>query len=121
MIQINIVTRHETSADELRREYAGWEEGLTPDAIYDAARGCWSFGPRADSEKFAVVVCDKLVRCVIEINDIETLPSGDRALVGHPVGDGHPFHDRWYGRAAPSNKGGGPITYIDDTARPVSM
>lgn len=55
---------------------------------------------------------DLLVRVIEETSD------GKRAIVGHPVGAGHPFHERWIGRPAPSNVGGGSITYIDDTAYP---
>lgn len=91
---------------------------MTHQEIYESSRGCWSLGEQADGEKFAAVVHDKLVRCVIEIDRIDTMPSGKRALVGRPVGPGHPFHDRWYGKPTPSNRGVGSITYIDDTATP---
>jgi hypothetical protein len=121
MIQINVQARHKAKPDdEFGREFCGWAEDMTPEEIYKAARGCWQLGEQADTEKFAVIVHDKLVRCVIEIDRVEPVPTGLRAIVGHPVGNGHPFHDRWYGQPAPSNRGGGSITYIDDTARPAT-
>ncbi|UGQ13618.1 hypothetical protein LO772_08455 [Yinghuangia sp. ASG 101] len=119
MIQINIQSRHQAGPDdELGREYCGWAAGMTDQETYQAARGCWSLGQQADGEKFAVVVHDKLVRCVIEIDHIDTMPNGKRALIGRPVAPGHPYYDRWYGMPAPSNRGGGSITYVDDTTKP---
>ncbi|WP_436778226.1 hypothetical protein [Yinghuangia sp. YIM S09857] len=119
MIQINIQARHKAGPDdEFGREYCGWADGMTDQEIYEAARGCWQLGERADSEKFAVVVHAGLVRCVFEVDRVETASSGLRALVGRPVAPGHPYHERWYGQPAPSNRGGGSITYIDDTAKP---
>lgn len=116
MIQINIRSRHEAKPDdELGREYCGWSDRLTPEEVYEAARGCWKLGDRADSERFAVVVHRGLVRCVIEIDRIEPVSTGLRAIVGRPVGERHPFRDRWIGQPAPSNRGGGSITYIDDS------
>ncbi|WTW98271.1 hypothetical protein OG216_35220 [Streptomycetaceae bacterium NBC_01309] len=95
MIQINIKRRHEANVDDaLGRKYAGWSEDLTPQEVYDAARGCWSLGPNADTEKFAAVVHAGTVRCVIEIDRIEDTSDGKRALVGRPVGAGHRFYDR---------------------------
>jgi hypothetical protein len=116
MIQINIRSRHEAKPDdELGRRYCGWSEGLSPDEVYEAARGCWKLSDRANSEKFAVVVHRGLVRCVIEIDRIEPVSTGLRAIVGRPVAQGHPLHDRWTGEPAPSNRGGGSITYVDDS------
>jgi hypothetical protein len=116
MIQINIRSRHQAkSDDELGRAHCGWSEQLTPGEVYEAARGCWKLGHRADSERFAVVVHRGLVRCVIEIDRIEPVSTGRRAIVGRPVGERHPVHDRWIGQLAPSNRGGGSITYIDDS------
>lgn len=115
MIQINIRSRHEANPDdELGRGYCGWSDRLTPEEVYEAARGCWKLSDRADSERFAVVVHRGLVRCVIEIDRIEPVSTGRRAIVGRAVGEGHPVHDRWIDQPAPSNRGGGSITYIDN-------
>ncbi|MFI6986551.1 hypothetical protein ACIBSV_49535 [Embleya sp. NPDC050154] len=118
MIQINIKSWQQAKAnDGLDRKHTGWVEGMTPEEVYEAARGCWPLGEQANREKF---VHKGVVRCVIEIDRIDTTSEdGRRAIVGRPVKAGHPFHDRWYAMSAPSDRGGGSITYIDDTAKPV--
>lgn len=122
MIQINVRPWHEVgSEDELGREYCGWSESLTPEEVYEASRGCWRLGDRAEAERFAIVVHRGLVRCVIQIDRIEPVRTGLRAIVGRALPNGHPFHDRWIGQSAPSNRGGGSITYIDDDAQPAAQ
>lgn len=121
MIQVHIKSRHRAADnDGLGRTWCGWSDGLKPEDVYEAARGCWKLDTeRAGAEKFMLAVHDGIVRCVIEIDRVvDTTEEGRRAIEGRPVGDGHPFHDRWFGRPAPGPLGQNPVAYVDDTTLP---
>lgn len=121
MIQVRIKGRHEANADDgLGRTWCGWSEDLSPDEIYEAARGCWKLdAERAGSEQVMLAVHDGIVRAVIRIDRIvDTTEDGRLAVEGSPLGKGHPFYDRWIGQSAPGPLGQNPVSYVDDTTLP---
>jgi hypothetical protein len=99
----------------LTRTWAGWDEGLTPEEVYDAGRGWWKLGERALRERYAVLVSRNTVRQAIEITgwNPEGLIDGRRAFEGKVLGPGHPVYDRYVGKPLVV-RSRNPVGYIDD-------
>jgi hypothetical protein len=108
--------RHSPSADPfLTRVWGGWDEDLTDQQVYDAGRGWWKVGDRAERESHAVLTSRGIARQVIEITgwDPGKQSNGRRAFRGTILSPGHLLHDRYVGQplAAASRN---PVGYIAD-------
>jgi hypothetical protein len=99
----------------LTRTWGGWDEGLKPSQVYDAGRGWWKIGARAQRERYAILVCRGVVRQAIEITGWNPggPVNGRRAFEGDILGPGHPVYEKYVGKSlmvASRN----PIGYIKD-------
>lgn len=113
---IRIGSYHElTSTDSLGRDWAGWFPRMTEQEAYEAGRGAWKLGPRADQETFAVIVGGKTVRAVVEIESITDPDEDDRrSLIGHVLEPGHPLREAYYDQPDPSTSTSrNPIGYTE--------
>lgn len=100
--------------DELDRSRTGFSADMTQAELYEASRGCWVLGNRADRERFALVSYGGVVRLAIEIERLERQSAtGRRAIEGRILEPGHPVHDAFVGGEAPVGRVRNPITYLD--------
>jgi len=98
--------------DALRRSYVGFAEELTEEELYEANRGCWVLGARADREQFAIINYKGVIRQAIEIKQI--VPAGNRrAIEGRILSAGHPVYDAYVGKPSPVGTVRNPITYFE--------
>lgn len=106
------------SPDSLGRGWTGWFPRMTEAEAYEAGRGAWKLGPRADDETFALIVKgngDRTVLAAIEIDSITAVDSdGRRNLMGRLLAEGHPVRDAYLGRRDPlDNESRNPVGYAD--------
>ncbi|WP_344449738.1 hypothetical protein [Actinocorallia aurantiaca] len=98
--------------DPLGRAYLGFAEEMTQEQIYEANRGCWVLGARADREQFALINYKGVIRQAIEIERI--VPAGNRrAMEGKILTAGHPVYDAYVGKPSPVDAVRNPITYFE--------
>jgi hypothetical protein len=98
--------------DPLGRAYVGWAPEMTEEQLYEANRGCWVLGARADREQFALINAKSIIRQAIEIERI--VPAGNRrAIEGKILTAGHPVYDAYVGRPSPVGPVRNPITYFE--------
>lgn len=95
--------------DTLDRIEGGHFHGMTEQQAYEAGRGVWTLGPKADDERFAMIVGGGkgtgTVLAVIEIDGIHddrSLPN-KRYFTGSVLAAGHPMRDTYLGQPDPSN------------------
>lgn len=74
MLRIKLGARRyvgdEESTDHfLPREHAGWDPTLTDEEVYEAARGWWRLSSKANSEKYAMIVCGDTIRLLVAIDE----------------------------------------------------
>ncbi|MCW2717767.1 MAG: hypothetical protein JWR81_1589, partial [Pseudonocardia sp.] len=103
---------------------------MTEAEAYEAGRGAWKLGPRADNETFALIAAnnppDRAVLAAIEIESItsadaegiESITSADaegrRSIIGRVLEEGHPVRDAYVGRRDPlDNESRNPVGYIE--------
>ncbi|GAA4544218.1 hypothetical protein [Pseudonocardia xishanensis] len=105
--------------DSLGRDWTGWFPRMTEAEAFEAGRGAWKLGPRADNETFALITAntppDRAVLAAVEIESI-TAPDaeGRRSIVGRVLEAGHPFRDAYVGHHDPlDNESRNPVGYID--------
>lgn len=113
-IRIKLGDYRTVQDDPLGRAYVGYFPRMTVEEAWVAGRGVWKMNrERAGRERFAVVVGGGAVRVVAEITGLEV--HADRiALLGHPVADDHPLHERYVGQPDPVDSGSqNPIAYTD--------
>ncbi|MBC3189507.1 hypothetical protein H7X46_00285 [Pseudonocardia sp. C8] len=106
--------------DALGRNWHGWFPRMTETEAYEAGRGAWKLGPRADTETFALVVAGtgdphRTVLAVIEIDALTgPAPDGRRSFTGRVLEPGHPVRDTYLGRPAPlETVSRNPVGYVD--------
>jgi hypothetical protein len=98
--------------DELGRERVGYDDTMTEAELYEANRGCWVLGGRADREQFALFSFNRVVRQAIAIDRlVET--GARRAIEGFILGPGHLVFDAYVGKETPIGIVRNPITYFD--------
>lgn len=103
------------SNDALGRAFFGFDESMTPEELYNANRGCWVLGARADEEQYALLSFDGTVRQAIEIDRIVPIPQRNRrALEGRVLHPGHPVYDKYVNKPSRVKGVRNPITYFDD-------
>ncbi len=108
------------AADDLGRSYVGFRAGMTDTQVYEANRGCWRLGERAQDERYAIFSFDGIVRQALEISSVEPAPKRSmRSVVyGRVLGAGDRIHDMYVNRPAPESRGRNPISYVPETALP---
>jgi hypothetical protein len=98
----------------LPRQHAGWDPTMTPQEVYDAARGWWRLNQRAESEKYAVVVAGGTCIMAIAIK-VWKLDGDRRAFTGDILGPGNPVHDKFVGGGDPAESTSRfPVLYLSD-------
>lgn len=104
--------------EEMNRTWVGWKEGLSPEEVYTNNRGIWRLDARKYAhEQYATFSVRGVVRYVMEIDDVETIPSKSgarpkKAIIGHLLSPDHPAYSKLYGRDIPGNRN--PVSYIPD-------
>ncbi|WP_332665542.1 protein NO VEIN domain-containing protein [Aeromicrobium sp.] len=106
--------------DDLGRSFVGYREGMTDYEMYEANRGCWRLGPRAQDERYAIFSFDGIVRQAVEISSVEPAPKRTmRSVVyGRVLGRGDRIYDQYVNGPAPESLGRNPISYVPDEAGP---
>lgn len=116
-LMIRIAGYHDLSEpDTLGRTWAGYFPRMTEQEAYEAGRGVWRLGPRADTERFALIVGGDVVRSVVEIDELVNDPVDEarRSIVGTVLTDGHPMREAYLGGADPSgSRSRNPIAYTE--------
>jgi hypothetical protein len=101
----------------LPRRLRGLDAAMSPDEIYDSARGWWVLAEHVQKQRSAVVVSRDtgLVVMAIAIEEWATDEQGRRAFAGTILGPGDLVHDRYVGRPDPTPAAKhSAITYVDD-------
>lgn len=121
MIVINLGPAREVDKDEdgLGRSVVGWFPGMSDEQLYEAARGVWKLGSRADRERHALFIAQGLVRGAVEIDRL-TVRGDRRAIVGvgqKLLGPGNPIYDTYVGKPDPTgSRTRNPVRYWDPSA-----
>ncbi|MEV7396690.1 DUF3883 domain-containing protein [Aeromicrobium sp. NPDC092404] len=120
-IRLGELRQVDPMSDDLGRSFVGYRAGMTDAQVYEANRGCWRLGARAQDERYAIFSFDGIVRQALEISSVEAAPKRSmRSVVyGRVLGPGHHVHDTYVGRPAPESRGRNPISYVPDTPVPV--
>lgn len=100
------------------RSWYGWDPDEPIEAVWANNRGCWYIGARADTERFATMSFDGVVRLVAEIqgrSEVYHHNGGhpNLALEGHVLPVGHPVREALIGREVDRHRN--PVTYFDTT------
>lgn len=103
----------EPQEDQLGRSYVGWHESMSDEALFQANRGCWVLGERAEKEQYALLSHDKKVRMAIEIDKLVPVSGGRKAIEGRFLEAGHAVYDAYVGEDTPVDSARNPITYFD--------
>ena len=100
------------------RKLVGWDPTMSEQEIAEAAAGWWRVGPRADRERYALVVGEHAVRLVMAIDEwIVDETDGRRAFVGRVLSAGDPVYDRFIDQPDPiPTDSRNPVAYLDDDA-----
>jgi hypothetical protein len=119
VIQITVKDRYEAAADDpLERDWLGAWEGMTPEEVYQVARGAWRLNPanfppfNPDGHRLALVVWRDLVIGAFTVEDVLLVePPRRRALVGTPLHPGDEEYDQYVGKP-PYGRYRNPIRYV---------
>jgi hypothetical protein len=104
--------------DDMSRDWVGWDETKSDEVNFEMNRGLWLLGRRAEKETCATFSLDGKVIMVVEIEDIETIPSKDpartpkRAIIGRVLAAGDPAYDAFIDRLVDGHRN--PVTYAPD-------
>ncbi|MQM26751.1 hypothetical protein [Glycomyces albidus] len=105
--------QHLDTPDELNRTRTGYRKGMTDRELYQAARGSWVLGEKADGEHFALVAHRGAVLLAIEIHRLVETAPGRRAIEGSILLPGDEVHDAYVGKPVPVESYGNPVRYFD--------
>jgi hypothetical protein len=106
MVVINLAPAREVDKrnDGLGRSVVGWSPLMSDEQLYEAARGCWKLGSRAERERHALFIGQGVVRGAVEIAGFST--HGERraieAVGGKLLGPGDPVYDAYVGKPDPT-------------------
>lgn len=116
MLHITLGNKRAADRDDaLGRAFVGFDKSMTPEEIYNANRGCWVLGARADEQQYALLSFGGKVRQAIEIDRVVPIPQRNRrALEGRVLHKGHPVYDRYVNKKSPVTGVRNPITYFTD-------
>ncbi|WP_436776493.1 tetratricopeptide repeat protein [Yinghuangia sp. YIM S09857] len=96
------------------REFIGWDQGMSERQTTLAARAWWAVGPKAERERFAVVVGGGRILQTIRITGWAER-DGRRAFAGDPLPAEHPVAAQLVGGPDPVPTGSrNPVAYFDD-------
>ncbi len=104
--------------DDMGRSWVGFSPTHSAQQTYEQNRGVWLLGPRAAREQYATFSHDGIVRVVVEVDRVETVPAKDAtkrpksAVVGRVLEAGHPVHDALVDQPADLHRN--PVTYQPD-------
>ncbi|MEU3564181.1 hypothetical protein [Kitasatospora sp. NPDC006786] len=115
MIHIKLGPRAAAKTDDpLGRNHIGWELGMTDEQTYEAGRGAWVLGAKADRQRYMLIAAEGVVQQAIEIHRLVQATSSRRAAEGAVLTVGHPVHDTYVGKPSPVPASArNPVTYID--------
>lgn len=111
-------TRKPADGDPLGRSVVGFHESMSQADLYEANRGCWVLGERADKERYALLSFQGTVRQAIKIDQIsDHLPTRPtrRAIEGRVLQPGDPVYDKYVGKPSPVVGVRNPVTYFTET------
>lgn len=91
-------------------------EDFSETELYEAGRGNWVLGARADRETHALISYRGTVQQAIEIDHLEDAEGGRRAIVGRVLHAGDPIYDTYVGQPSPVTGVRNPITYVEPEA-----
>jgi hypothetical protein len=106
------------SSNGLNRSWFGWDPAASREENWEANRGDWVLGQRADKEAYVVFswVTSREVVMVAEIRGIIESPDvpGKKHIVGNLLPEDHPVSKEFLGQAQPeSARVRNPVTYLD--------
>ena len=113
MLSITLGDRRpvDPAVDPLGRSYVGYSPDMTDEELYEANRGCWVLGARADREQFALISHGGEVKMAIAISRL--VPAGARrAIEGKVLGPGDEVYDTYVGGPSPV-QARNPVNYFD--------
>lgn len=118
MIVITLGEVRDTPDDVLGRDRAGYKKGMSPLAAYDAARGTWHLGTKANRERYALFAYRGEVKLAVEISSVDPAPDGRSAITGTILEPGHPVYGRYVGQPSPVREEGkrpssNPVRYYE--------
>ncbi|WP_331743684.1 hypothetical protein OG762_48305 (plasmid) [Streptomyces sp. NBC_01136] len=114
MLTIALGTYQTFPTDEYGKSTAGWRPGLTDEEVYEAGRGRWRLGTRADRERYALFTAKGIVVLAVRIDSITAAdPDGRRTINGTVLKPGDPMYDKYVGSDAPVGKSQNPVQYVD--------
>ena len=93
-------------------------EDFTEEELYEAGRGTWVLGARADHQTHALISHRGTVLQAIEIDHLENADGGRRSIVGRVLHAGNPIHDTYVGQPSPVTGVRNPITYFEPEEGP---
>ena len=107
-------------ADDLGRSFVGYRHGMSDSEMYEANRGCWRLGARAQDERYAIFSFDGIVRQALEISSVEPAPKRSmRSIVyGRVLGKGDTIYDTYVDQPAPESRGRTAVSYVPDLPEP---
>ena len=117
-IRLGELRQVDPMADDLGRSYVGFREGMSDAEMYEANRGCWRLGARAQDERYAIFSFDGIVRQAVEISSVEPAPrrSMRSVVYGRVLAKGERIYDTYVNGPAPESRGRNPIAYVPDEA-----
>jgi hypothetical protein len=102
----------------LGRAWFGWDPTSSNEGNWNANRGNWVLGKRAEKEAYALFswVSTRKIVMAAEIHDIVDSPDvpGKKIIEGKLLDKGHPVYDEFLGQDQPeSARVRNPVTYLD--------
>ncbi len=99
--------------DQLGRNHVGWDPAMDDEALFEANRGCWVLGERAEKEQYALLSADGTVRMAIAIDRLVPVTGGRKAMEGRFLKPGDEVYDAYVGGEPPVAAHRNPIAYFE--------
>lgn len=120
MIHITLGQKGSRDADDPQgRTFHGWAPEVSTEENWQANRGDWVLGARAERENYVIFSHRGQVVMAAEIDQIVDAPNrpGRKMIEGRLLGKGHPVHDTYVDQDTPERVRGSrnPVTYLDST------
>ncbi|MCO6557923.1 MAG: protein-(glutamine-N5) methyltransferase [Bifidobacterium sp.] len=105
--------RHEELPEGGYREFIGWQEGMSPEEVWQAGNSWWKLEPgRAVRCDLAVILNpENVVVCVAKIRGLIKRDDMRMGFIGEPV---ERKYDVWLGKTLKRNDSKNPIAYLDE-------
>lgn len=113
VVQLHPAEQKDPAKDELGRNVIGYDSTMSPQVLYQAARGCWKLdSERAGREEQLLIVAEGYVRGAIEIKRL--VPYGNRhAIEGRMLQAGDSVYDTFVGKPSPLPSNRNPVRYYN--------